>query len=105
MPLVAIGDFNTSPSVPAQRHTSPELLRRLRDEFGIVSAYHSFFTAEHGKEAHATHYWLWEESWPFHLDYCFIPETWASKVTAVEVGGYAEWLDSDHRPLLVDLAL
>jgi endonuclease/exonuclease/phosphatase family metal-dependent hydrolase len=42
----------------------------------------------------------------FHLDYCFLPEPWANRITNVEVGLHSDWNDiSDHVPLIVDLAL
>ena len=44
-------------------------------------------------------YWLA----PFHLDYCFVPEAWVDRLTGVEVGSFAAWPQSDHRPLTVDI--
>ena len=53
--------------------------------------------------ARASHYWLWKEANPFHIDYCFVPEAWVDLLTVVEVGSFADWLQSDHRPLTVDI--
>ncbi len=103
MPVVAAGDFNSSPSVVGQERKSPRFLQRMRDEFGLVSAYHHFHGEALGAETRATHYFLFNESRPFHLDYCFLPKTWLGRLSGVEVGSFADWPQSDHRPLTVDL--
>ena len=51
----------------------------------------------------ASYYHHWNESAPFHLDYCFVPEEWVDRLTRVEVGSFAAWPQSDHRPLTVDI--
>ena len=43
LPVVAAGDFNSSPSVQGQESASQRFLQRMRDELGLVSAYHLFF--------------------------------------------------------------
>jgi endonuclease/exonuclease/phosphatase family metal-dependent hydrolase len=69
-----------------------------------VSGYHQFFEEPHGSETRPTFYLLWKESRPYHLDYCFIPRSWASRVVRVDVGSFEEWRKhSDHRPLLVEI--
>ena len=103
MPVVAAGDFNSSPSVVGQERDSKRFLQRMRDELGLVSAYHHFHGEALGAETRATHYFLFNESRPFHLDYCFLPETWLDRLAGVEVGSFAAWPQSDHRPLTVDL--
>ena len=103
MPVVAAGDFNSSPSVVGQERASPRFLQRMRDELGLVSAYHHFHGEAPGAETRATHYFLFNESQPFHLDYCFLPETWLDRLASVEVGSFADWPQSDHRPLTVEL--
>ena len=103
MPVVAAGDFNSSPSVVGQERKSPRFLQRMRDELGLVSAYHHVHGEAHGAETRATYYHQWNESKPFHLDYCFLPETWLGRLAGVEVGSFAAWPQSDHRPLTVDL--
>ena len=104
LPVVAMGDFNSTPIVEAQRRTSRELIRRLRDEFGLVSAYHAHLGVEHGREPHPTFFANRHENRPFHLDYCFVPARWVDRISTVEVGSFSEWsADSDHRPLLIEL--
>ena len=56
MPVVAAGDFNSSPSVVGQERKSPRFLQRMRDELGLVSAYHHVHGEAHGAETRATYY-------------------------------------------------
>ena len=102
LPVVAAGDFNSSPGVQGQERDSPEFLQRMRDDLGLVSAWHHLTGEVHGEETRATYYHQWKESSPFHIDYCFLPERWASRLTDVSVGSYADWPRSDHRPLTVE---
>jgi len=107
-PSVVVGDFNCfagwSGNPPTPRHV--KLAHRLRDEFGLVSAYHAAprHRAEHGDAP--THFWLWKETNPYHIDFCFVPAAWAKAIRAVHVEPFSEqaWR-SDHRPVIVDLAL
>ena len=103
LPVVAAGDFNSSPGVSGQERDSAQFLERMRKELGLVSVYHHFFGEKHGAETRATFYFHWKESKPFHIDYCFIPEGWVDRLAGVEVGTFAAWRQSDHRPLTVDL--
>ena len=103
LPVVAAGDFNISPRVSGKRRRSLDFLDWMRDELRLVSAYHQFFGESPGEETRPTHYYQWNESKPFHIDYCFLPESWTSRISRVEVGSYADWRTSDHRPLTVDL--
>jgi len=104
LPMVAAGDFNSSPCVQGQERASREFLGRMRDELGLVSAYHRFHDVDPCDEPHATYYHQRKKDKPFHIDYCFVPETWADRLTGVEVGTFEEWRESDHRPLTVDIA-
>ena len=103
LPVVAAGDFNSSPGVSGQERTSPQFLERMRNELGLVSVYHHFFGEKHGAETRATLYHQRKESKPFHIDYCFLPEGWVDRLAGVEVGTFAAWRQSDHRPLTADL--
>ena len=105
-PVVIAGDFNSHPrwdaDDPEANHTA--LAGALRQEFGLVSAYHASAIRSGDVPEAATLYWRWQEGQPFHIDYCFIPEEWAARLGAVEVGGYSDWAGlSDHRPLLVEI--
>ena len=80
------------------------LVCMLAEEFGLVSAYHQHFSELQGRESRPTHYWQWHEAKPFHIDYCFIPQSWVPAMGSVAVGNYQDWArQSDHRPLAVDL--
>jgi hypothetical protein len=108
-PTIVVGDLNSHArwdpdQHPAANHTA--LVRSLCEEFGLVSAFHA---AEHHlgfREEPATLYWQWQRNQPYHIDYCFIPVSWAPGIRAVEVGDFDDWREeSDHRPLLVELNL
>ncbi len=103
LPVVAAGDFNISPAVSGKRQKALRFLEWMRNEFGLVSAYHELSGETPGEETCPTHYHQWNESKPFHIDYCFLPESWTSRIAGVEVGTYDEWRMSDHRPLTVSL--
>jgi hypothetical protein len=98
---VFAGDFNGNVDFdrPRARTTWAQSFARLRAD-GLVSAYHG--DRPFGGEADPTHYFLWRQSRPFHLDYCFVPSTWP--ITRVSVGNYEDWARlSDHRPVVVDV--
>ena len=102
---VIAGDFNSTPTVEKtkKRPRHLDLVDRLRDKFGLVSAYHEFHGVPHGEELDATYYHLKHRDSPFHLDYCFVPESW--RVENVRVGTFAEWIPhSDHCPVIVDVS-
>lgn len=70
-----------------------------------MSAYHIFFGEAQGQETRPTYYFYWQKHRPFHIDYCFVPETWATSLQSVEVGSYEGWKQhSDHRPLVVEVS-
>lgn len=107
-PAVVLGDFNSNVAWDNPRLATDfsRLSRRLNDEFGLHSAYHTWFNEAYGSETRATHYFWRKKSRPFHIDFCFIPEGWLSKIRNVSVPDEEPWSDlSDHRPLLVDLDL
>ena len=97
-----IGDFNIN--FPPDRRST--LADRLDREFGFVSAFKKF--AEHSGGSTfepPTYYHYRREKRPFHIDYCFIPREWESRIRLVEIPAFHEWSTSDHRPLTVDLNL
>jgi endonuclease/exonuclease/phosphatase family metal-dependent hydrolase len=103
-PTVILGDFNANASYKGGNWSQ---LLELTQSLGLVSAYHSHFKDEpFGKEKRPTHFHRGKESAPFHLDYIFLPEDWARRITKVTVGTHSDWHKvSDHSPLVVDLAL
>jgi endonuclease/exonuclease/phosphatase family metal-dependent hydrolase len=103
--LVLMGDFNSTPALTGTLGRHERLVARIESEFGLVSAYHAKCGEARGRESAAT---LWRGKTnpkPFHIDYCFVPAGWVPRIRCIEVGTYADWRDSDHRPLMVDVDL
>lgn len=74
--------------------------------WGMVSAYHEFFKEDFGKETRPTYFHKRQANSPWHVDYCFVPASWAPLIRQVQVGNHLEWsADSDHVPLIVDVDL
>ncbi len=102
-PTVILGDFNANASFKGKNWRE---LVELLSSFGLSSAYHRYFDEEPGSESRPTHFHGGKEASPFHLDYCFLPEDWVSRIKRVEVGAHNDWCAlSDHVPLVVDLDL
>lgn len=55
LPVIAAGDFNSSPGVRGQERSSLEFVHRMRDELGLVSACHHLPGETPGSETHATY--------------------------------------------------
>jgi len=105
-PAVVMGDLNSNAIWDSDhpQELNHSALVSVLQQLGMVSSYHAYFNEEHGSERRPTHYFRWQESSPFHIDYCFIPKDWANRLRAVEVGTFSEWKDvSDHRPLMVEI--
>jgi endonuclease/exonuclease/phosphatase family metal-dependent hydrolase len=106
-PCVLMGDLNSSVAWDDRhgRTDHRQLEAQLHDEFGLVSAYHAA-TGEHpGQESRPTHFWRWQATSPFHIDYCYLPKEWLPGLKSVAVGSYDEWSDaSDHRPVTIDVS-
>ena len=103
---VVVGDFNNHIrwDRPGKPNNHSNAVATLKDSFGLVSAYHSLARCEHGAEPDPTHWWQWREDQPYHIDYCFIPQAWLSRVESFSVGKAADWLSvSDHAPLSLHL--
>src|SRR5689334_16366826 len=91
------GDFNGNVDFdkPRSRIKWSHCFERLASS-GLVSAYHR--DRPFGREPDPTHYFLWKQHRPFHLDYCFVPHSWT--IERVTVGTFADWASlSDHRPV------
>ncbi len=104
-PTVVAGDFNGSPAFdkPTQRNKWWTHGFAQLHEAGLVSAYHAFNAVEFGSEPHATHHFLRKAERPFHIDFCFVPRTWASKRLEARIVADPVWHTlSDHFPLVVD---
>lgn len=99
-PSVVAGDFNSHPKFDGKRvRPHARLVDRFRDEFGLVSAWHTF---HRDIPESPTHYHLGKLDRPFHIDYCFVPQSWAAAICDVSVGSYEEWSSrSGNRPLML----
>lgn len=99
--FLVIGDWNSnaiwdrSPGV-GNYSTVVKLLR----DYGLESAYHIFNGESHGAETQPTYYFRYDRNKPYHIDYCFIPQSWTKCLHSVQVGSYDDWRPfSDHVPL------
>jgi exodeoxyribonuclease-3 len=105
-PTVILGDFNANAIWDSPRRPTDfsRTAGRMRDEFGLTSAYHAYFGEAFGAETRATYYFWWKKERPFHIDYCFVPSAWVSQIARVDVVDTEPWSKlSDHRPLVVDM--
>ena len=105
-PAVVAGDFNGNPVFdrPTARNKWWTLGFDQLHAAGLVSAYHLHHAVPYGREAHPTHHFLRNPERPFHIDFCFVPRTWAERGLAVQVALGEPWRAlSDHFPLVVDV--
>jgi len=105
-PVVIGGDFNSNKIWDSGRkvRTHSAVVEWLRER-NLVSTYHTFFAEEQGVETRPTYYFWHKKDRCFHIDYIFVPRSWAAQITNVEVGAYETWRPmSDHVPILVDIA-
>jgi endonuclease/exonuclease/phosphatase family metal-dependent hydrolase len=101
------GDFNSNKrwdSTPKLgNHT--QVVESLAGE-KIVSVYHHYFGEAQGQESRPTLFMQRKQKSVYHVDYCFAPEQWASRLSSVVVGSYETWRQwSDHCPLFVEFEL
>lgn len=101
-PTIIAGDFNSGPTLKtagaAEAHA--ELCHRLSQDFGPVSSFHAATGGVQAVEA-GTYLQNWDTNRPYHIDYCFVPQQWASRLL-VRLGGADEYTESDHRPIFVE---
>jgi hypothetical protein len=105
-PWVIAGDFNGNP-----KFDRPRTRKKWSDCFatvmsnGVVSAYHVHNALDLGADAETpTHYFRWNEQASFHIDYCFLPSEWRTRIRSARIASYAEFAKlSDHRPVIVDV--
>lgn len=104
-PLVVAGDFNTAGVLGGGR-AHREVVEALAG-LGLTSAWHHLAGRDHGEEGCGTfHMYARASSTAIHLDYCFVPDAWLPYLRTAWIGPSDPWLSrSDHRPLVVDVAL
>jgi endonuclease/exonuclease/phosphatase family metal-dependent hydrolase len=101
MPTIVLGDFNQSARYKGDGWST---LQTLLGGLGLESAYHRYCEEDFGEETKPTHYHKHRQDKGFHLDYCFLPESWLTYIEQVSVETYDDWKGiSDHVPLIVDL--
>lgn len=97
-----LGDFNSPwrpPGHPKHRRyiEAQESLKSI----GLTSAYHEYFNEAPGSESLQTYF---RRDGACHIDYCYLPARWTSRISAVHIGNKESWLQmSDHLPIIVDL--
>lgn len=100
---IIIGDFNSNPSIRRTAKIFKEVVNKLK-EIGMASVYHELTKEEHGAETQFTYFTRRHKDESFHIDYCFLPSSWISKVKLFEVGEYETWTEySDHSPLKIEI--
>ncbi len=104
-PAIVIGDFNSNSRWDNQTGTinHSHLVELLESTFNLTSSYYTKHGIVQGQEAEQTFYRYRQPAQGFHIDYCFVPQTW--KVDNAQIGHYEDWLSqSDHCPIIVDLS-
>lgn len=106
--VVVMGDFNSN-AIWDHEHPSSlnhsAMVRKL-GEHGLGSAYHYLRNECHGAEKQHTFHQHKNQSKKFHIDYCFLPNSWLPHVRHVDVGTFAAWYKvSDHCPLMVEVEI
>ena len=104
-PSIIVGDFNSHKRWDANdRKASHSVLEKyLREEFGLVSAFHQAAIRDGRTMETPTYYHYWRRTNPFHIDYCFFPESWVNRLGKVLISDFSSFAnESDHRPLAVE---
>lgn len=101
---VLIGDFNSNSIWDGERSNGSHggVVQHLAKRH-IHSVYHTHFGEAHGAESRSTFFLQRNRAKPYHLDYCFVPQSWLPRLQSLSVGSYADWITrSDHCPLFVE---
>jgi hypothetical protein len=106
-PTIVAGDFNSNKIWDDKRDkANHSTVVGALEKHRLASAYHHFFSESQGQETQPTYYFWHHKNRPYHIDYVFLPQHWASQIQRVEVGTHAAWSKlSDHVPLCVDVAV
>jgi hypothetical protein len=106
-PSVVAGDWNSDAvfrKLPG-RASHADVVQMLT-AMGLVSTYHAYHRCDYGYEQHVTWYMNKATKVTYHLDYCFVPATWTSRIRKVSVGDFPEWRPySDHVPIVVEIRM
>ena len=105
-PTIVLGDLNSGTCLHRHEPVSRrhQTMVRALEAAGLVSAYHAFHKTEHGQERHATYRHQFKDSQTRHIDFCFIPASWARHLVDARPLDGNKWAGrSDHFPLRVQL--
>lgn len=100
---VVAGDFNNSVfwDRPGKR-TNFVGVANFLSKLGLASVYHTVTGESFAQERHSTLWFLKRPMQGYHIDYCFMPQTWFSRSVSVWVGQHKKRLaHSDHAPLVI----
>lgn len=102
--VIIAGDFNSSSIWDKKNreanHTN--IVKNLKYK-GIKSMYHQFYNEKQGEESKATLFMHKKAERPYHIDFCFVSNYFASRLKNVQVGDHKDWSKlSDHMPILFD---
>jgi exodeoxyribonuclease-3 len=108
-PTVVAGDFNDNVLWDKPRKLNNHGINvRALTAFGLRSAYHQSRDVNQGQEPEPTIFWRNRkiDGPRYHIDYCFVPDSWINEDLAVDVGHFQDWVGiglSDHVPMVVDV--
>lgn len=104
---VLIGDWNSNviwDSI-ARVGNHSQVVAHLAER-QIVSVYHQHFGETQGEEKVNTLYMQRKRDKGYHVDYCFVPRNWMTRLVAFSVGSFEEWSPfSDHSPIFAEFGL
>lgn len=99
------GDFNQNSIWDEHGKLSHCHLVQILNDWKIVSAYHYHFNEKQGHEKSPTFYMHGKEEKPYHIDFCFVSEALAKRISSLKIGAYEDWIQtgrSDHAPMTID---
>jgi exodeoxyribonuclease III len=102
---VVAGDFNNSVfwDRPGKRTNFAGIAASLA-KLGLASVYHTVMGESFAQERHSTLWFLKRPMQGYHIDYCFMPQTWFSRPVSIWVGRHEDWLAYiDHAPLVITI--
>lgn len=101
---IVLGDFNSNAIWDRERKVGNHsaVVKELAAA-GLASVYHETFGEVHGQEQQQTFFLHRSPQKGYHLDYCFVPQSWLGDLQRVTVGAFDPWCSrSDHTPLLAE---
>jgi len=101
---VLLGDWNSNKQWDdfARHGNHSQVVAKLAAK-GITSVYHAYFQEPFGEETIDTFYLYRKRGKGYHMDYCFVPETWLERLKVCSVGSFDDWSSfSDHSPIFAE---